>query len=61
MSAKKELRRLSKNELIEIILELRDKLEKIEATLHQYDNPNTPSSQERFKENTRSKEEKLKE
>jgi len=61
LSAKKELRRLSKNELIEIILELRDKLEKIEATLHQYDNPNTPSSQERFKENTRSKEEKLKE
>ena len=61
MSAKKELRKLSKSELINIILDLQNKLDKIEAMLRQYDNPNTPSSQERFKENTQSKEEKLKE
>ncbi|MEA2037860.1 MAG: IS66 family transposase [Nanoarchaeota archaeon] len=68
MSAKKELRQFSKSELIVMLLEerqarqkLEEQLKEIEAMLRQYDNPNTPSSQERFKENTQSKEEKLKE
>ena len=63
MSLKKELRRYSKSELIKLLLQerqAREKLEirlkEIEAMLNQYDNPNTPSSQKRFKENT--KEEK---
>ena len=65
MSAKKELRGYSKAELINIILEerqlrqeLEERLKEIEAMLSQYNNANTPSSQQRFKENTKSKEEK---
>lgn len=68
MSLKKELRKYSKSKLINLLIQeiqARERLEKqvkeIQAMLNQYDNPNTPSSQERFKENTKSKEEKFKE
>lgn len=67
MSVKKELRQFSKSELIrmiisrdERIIKLEAKLKEIENMLSQYDNSNTPSSRERFKENTKSKEEMLK-
>lgn len=40
---------------------LEEQLKEIESMLRQYDNPNTPSSQKRFKENTKTKEEKQKE
>lgn len=53
MSVKRELKKLSKSELIKIILELREKLEKVEALLRQLENHNTPSSQKRFKSNTK--------
>ena len=60
MSLKKELRKYSKSELIDLLLKerqarekLENQLKKIEAMLNQYDNPNTPSSQMRFKENTK--------
>ena len=46
---KKELRRLSKNQLIEIILELREKLDKIERMLKAFDNAHTPSSKKHKK------------
>jgi len=52
LSAKKDLRKFSKNELISIILELREKLEKIEHYLKAFDNPHTPSSKKR-KNNTK--------
>ena len=59
MSAKKELRKLSKNELVGIILsqkekidELEDRVKKAEAILRQWDNPHTPSSKKR-KKNTK--------
>lgn len=55
MFARNELRKLSKNELIEIILVLSERLEKVEALLRQFDGHNTPSSQKRFKRNTRDK------
>jgi len=58
-----ELDGLSKRDLIRLILvereenrQLRAEMEKIKSLLNQYDNHNTPSSQKRFKENTRSKE-----
>lgn len=61
MSVKKELRKLSKNELVGIILsqkekidELEDRVKKAEAILRQWDNPNTPSSKKR-KKNTEKK------
>lgn len=41
---KKELRKLSKNELIKIIFELKERLEKIERYLKSFDNPHTPPS-----------------
>ncbi len=52
MSVRKDLRKFSKNELISIILELREKLEKVEQYLKAFDNPHTPSSK-RFKNNTK--------
>jgi len=68
LSVKKELRKYSKTELISLLLQerqarqkLEERLKEIEAMLHQYDNPNTPSSQKRFKENTKDKEAKQKE
>ncbi len=53
MSVKSDLRKLSKNELIAIILDQGERLEKVELILRQYDNPHTPSSQKRFKENSK--------
>lgn len=65
LSAKKDLRKLSKNELINLFLKecqarqnLEERLKEIEAMLRQYDNPNTPSSQKRFKEKTEEKKKK---
>lgn len=49
---KKELKALSKSELISMIFWLEQKLKKIECLLHIYDNANTPSSKKRFKEQT---------
>ena len=57
MSTKKELRKLSKNELIEIILSYKDRLEKLEHHLKAFDNAHTPSSK-KLKKNTDKKEEK---
>jgi hypothetical protein len=50
---KDELKALSKEELIDVILQLVSNQERIEAKLRQYVNPNTPSSQVRFKPNTK--------
>lgn len=52
LSRKKELRKLSKGQLIDIILNLEERLEKIESLLKQFDNPHTPSSKKR-KKNTK--------
>lgn len=54
MSVKKELRQLSKNQLIEIILGLRERLEKLEKCLRMFDNPHIPSSKKQ-KKNTKKK------
>jgi transposase len=63
LSKKKELRKLSKNELIEIIIseqrarqELEERLKKIEQHLKAYENPHTPSSK-KHKKNTKKKDE----
>ncbi len=53
MESKKELRTLSKNQLINIILELVQKIEKLENALKIHENANTPSSQQRFKPETK--------
>lgn len=55
---KKELRKLSKNELIKIIFELQERLEKIEQILKALDNPHMPSSKIRSKKNTKHDESK---
>mgnify|MGYP001586786989 FL=1 len=52
MSVRKDLRNLSKNELISIILELRERLEKVEQYLKAFDNPHTPPSKKQ-KNNTK--------
>ncbi|MBU4352115.1 MAG: IS66 family transposase [Nanoarchaeota archaeon] len=52
MSRKKELRQLSKNQLIDIIFSLEEKLEKIEQYFKAFDNPHTPSSK-KIKKNTK--------
>lgn len=52
MSLKKELRSLSKGELIRIILNQEDRISKLENHLRAYDNPHTPSAKIRTKENT---------
>jgi len=52
LSLKDELSKFSKDELIDFIIKLSDRLEKVEAKLRQYENSNTPTSQKRFKENT---------
>lgn len=49
---KKELRKLSKGELIEIIFSLSEKIDKFEHLLKAFDNPHTPSSKVRSKKNT---------
>lgn len=56
---KKELRQLSKKQLIEIILQQQDaishlmkRIEELEKYIKAFDNPHTPSSKKRSKENT---------
>jgi TusA-related sulfurtransferase len=49
LSRKKELRKLSKGQLIEIILNQEDRIQKIEQYLKAFDNPHTPSSKKRKK------------
>ncbi len=49
---KKELRQLSKGQLIEIIFDLKRKIEEFEHLLKAFDNPHTPSSKKRSKQNT---------
>jgi transposase len=56
MDSKKELRKLSKNELINIIFKLEERLKKIEGYIKAFDNPHTPSSKQN-KKNTKNKEE----
>jgi transposase len=56
MDSKKELRKLSKNELIDIILKQEERLKKIEGYIKAFDNPHTPSSKQN-KSNTKNKEE----
>ena len=55
---KKELRKLSKNELIAIILQLEERLREIETYLRAFDNPHTPSAKIRSKKNTERDESK---
>lgn len=52
---KKELRELSKNQLIEIILKQGEEIEEIKRFLKAFDNPHTPSSKKK-KKNTEKKE-----
>ncbi len=49
---KKELRKLSKRELIDIIFQLKERQDKIEKYLKAFDNPHTPSSKQN-KNNTK--------
>ncbi|MDP3640678.1 MAG: hypothetical protein Q8R53_05795, partial [Nanoarchaeota archaeon] len=55
---KKELRQLSKNQLIEIIFDLKAKIDQFEHLLKAFDNPHTPSSKIRSKKNTERDESK---
>jgi len=55
LSRKKELRKLSKNQLIDEILSLRESLSKVENYLKAFDNAHTPSSKQ-LKTNTKEKE-----
>lgn len=55
---KKELRKLSKGELIDIIFSLTKKLGEFEHLLKAFDNPHTPSSKVRSKKNTEQDESK---
>ena len=52
LSERKRLRQLSKNQLIDEILSLRERLEKIERYLKAFDNPHTPSSKQ-LKDNSK--------
>jgi transposase len=52
---KKELRKLSKNELIQIILDLLERFEETKKHLKAFDNPHTPSSKKQ-KKNTEKKD-----
>ena len=57
MSSKNELRQkllqLSKEVLVDLVVELIIRVEKLEAKLNFYENPHTPSSQPRFKPETK--------
>ena len=53
---KKELRKLSKNQLIEIILNQEERLQKVERLLNAFDNPHTPSSKKQKKSKPPQKE-----
>lgn len=57
MSRKKELRQFSKNQLIEIILSLEEKINKVEHYLKAFDNAHTPSSKQ-LKNNTKNEDSK---
>jgi len=54
---KKELRKLSKGELIKIILEFEARLIQLEQIVRAFSNPHTPSSKQRSKKNTEHDEE----
>mgnify|MGYP001571993111 FL=1 len=54
---KKELKQLSKSQLIEIILSLKEHIRQLEQIVRAFDNPHTPSSKKRSKENTTHNEE----
>jgi len=56
LSVNKELRQFSKNGLIQIIISQGDRIKRLESIIKQYENHNTPSSQKRFKKNTKDKE-----
>jgi len=49
---KKELKHLSKSRLIEIILNLEERIRQLEQFVRAFDNAHTPSSKKRSKENT---------
>lgn len=49
---KKELKQLSKSQLIEIILSLKEHIRQLELIVRAFDNPHTPSSKKHTKENT---------
>ncbi|MFH1316862.1 MAG: IS66 family transposase [Candidatus Woesearchaeota archaeon] len=55
MSERKDLRKLSKNQLIDLILDLRERLSKVEHYLKAFDNVHTPSSKQ-LKKNTKDEE-----
>lgn len=55
MSRRKELRKLSKNALINLIFSHEERLAKVEHYLKAFDNPHTPSSKQ-LKKNTKSKD-----
>jgi hypothetical protein len=55
LSRKKELRKYSKSQLIDIIISLEEKIEKIEHYLKAFDNAHTPSSKQ-LKKNTKDDE-----
>ena len=52
MSLKDELLKFSKESLTDMILQLTEKIEKLEARFRQYENFNTPTSRRRFRRNT---------
>lgn len=52
MYSKSDLKKLSKNDLIRIILEFQDRLEKLENQYRLFQNPHTPSAKVRSKKNT---------
>jgi len=55
LSRKHELRSLSKNQLVDYILKLEERIEQLEAALHKFVNAHTPSSK-KFKANSKSSE-----
>ena len=55
---KKELRKLSKNQLIEVILSQEERITKLESYLKAFDNAHTPSSKQRKKNIEKKKENK---
>lgn len=49
---KQEFKQLSKSQLIEIILNLKEHIRQLEQIVRAFDNPHTPSSKQRSKKNT---------
>jgi len=58
LSERKELRKLSKNQLVDEILNLREELNKIKHYLKAFDNAHTPSSKKRKKNTEKKKDDK---